>query len=634
MPSERFGAGTTAIQWWLENEENIGFAVRDTLDQIKRDQDLFRQANLTHMRMYRNLAMVGLGPHTGFAIHPGLGSPLSLNVVRNMCNAVHSQIAKNRPKPWFQTSGAGVKMQQKAQKFEQFVKGVFYQQKFYPKRSRSFLDATIFGTGVMKVMPGNGCVNVERVFTPEVIVDNVEGMHGESRNIYQYKYVDRGKLIADHPEQEKEIRNIPKLDFNYTDEEINMVYDRYASDLVRVEEAYHTASEEGADDGVYAKSANGVVLQRVAWKHSWHPYLFTRWSTSPLGHWGMGLAEELRGIQLEINRLVKHIQSSMMLLSNPYVLIDRASNVSRGQITNVPGSILLYTGKAPSVYAPSVIHPEVFAQLDRLYQKAYEIAGVSQMTAQAQKPTGFTSGRAQLVHSDIASERFATVVRDDEEMCMDAARLVLKVAREVKGIKVKTFGDNSYNEVDFHKDLGEFGDDDYVLQVMPTALLGDTPEAQIEMSERLTKAGLISESTDVLRQIDHPDMKALVRRKTAPRVLTELTVQGMLDGGEQQVPLEESNLKLTLQIASEMYVEAKLQGYDDDALSKVRNYMKTCVRMQTATGGTPQAGAAGAAMGGAPAPMALPPNGLTPGVAGPPVAMPPNGFTPAPGAIQ
>lgn len=625
---------SNTIQWWLEDEERAGPAMRTTLNQIRADQHLFQTANLTHIRMYRNLAMVGLGPHTSFTMANGIGSPLSLNVVRNMCNAVHSQIAKNRPKPWFQTDGGGVKTQQRSQKLEQYIKGTFYQQKFYPKRAQSFLDCAILGTGCMKVMPGKKCVTIERIFTPEVVVDNVEGMHREPRNIYQYKYIDRGYLIAEHPDKADAIKAIPALEFNYEDEEMSALNNRHASDLVRVEEGYHTASEEGADDGVYVKAANGVTLQMLPWAHDWSPYVFERWSTSPLGMWGMGLAEELRGIQLEINHLVRNIQSAMGLLSNPYVLVDRAANVSRGQITNVQGSVLLYTGKAPSVYAPSVVHPEVFAHLDRLYQKAYEIAGVSQMTAQAQKPAGFTSGRAQLVHADLASERFAMVAREDEEMCMNVARLVLKVSRGVPGIKVKSFGDNGYNEVDFKKDLASVTDDDFVLQVMPTALLGDTPEAQIEMSERLTKAGLISESTDVLRQIDHPDMKALVRRKTAPRVLTELTVQAMLDGGPQQVPLEESNLKLTLQIASEMYVEAKLQHYDDDALSKVRNYMKTCVRMQTSTGGTPQAGAAGAAMGGAPAPMALPANGLTPGVAGPPVAMPPNGFTPVPGAIQ
>ena len=271
MPSDTPGTGTPGIQWWLEDEAGAGQAVRATLDAIKRDQDLFRQANLSHMRMYRNLAMVGLGPHTGFAISPGLGAPLALNVVRNMCNAVTSQIAKNRPKPWFQTSGANVETQQKAKKLEQYINGVFYKEKVYQKTKQSFLDCTIFGTGTMKVMSGKKSVRIERVFTSEVVVDNVEGMHRESRNVYQYKYIDRGLLIAQNPDKKDLITAIPSLEFNYEDEEINAVYDRYATDLVRVEEGYHCASEEGADDGVYVKAANGVTLEKMPWPHDWHP---------------------------------------------------------------------------------------------------------------------------------------------------------------------------------------------------------------------------------------------------------------------------------------------------------------------------------------------------------------------------
>ena len=624
LPTQDPGTGTPAIQWWLE--EDPGAAIKDTIDLIKRDQDLFRVANLQHMRMYRNLGMVGLGPHSGFRINESLGSPLSLNIVRNMCNAVQSKIAKNRPKPWFQTSGADVKTQQKAKKLEQYIKGIFYSEKVYQKSAQAFLDAAILGTGCLKVMPGKKRVLVERVFTPEIVVDNVEGMHREPRNIYQYKYVDRGWLVAQYPDKEEEIKAIPSLQFNYEDEEINAVYDRYATDLVRVEEAFHCASEEGADDGLHVIAANGITLEQEPWKHAWHPYVFIRWSTSPLGMWGMGLAEELKGIQLEINRLVRKIQNAMQLLSNPYVMVDKAAAVSRATITDVPGTILQYVGKQPVVYTPNVVHQEVYAHLDRLYQKGYEIAGVSQMTAQSQKPVGFTSGRAQLVHQDIESERFAIVTREWEEMHMELARLILRVSQGIRGISVKAFGDNSYTEIDFHKDL-DISEDEFVMQVMPTSLLGDTPEAAIEMSERLTKAGLISDATEVLEGMDHPDMKAFVRRKTANKVLTEKMVQSMLDGGPQLAPEPEMNLKTVLFVAQEMYVEATLQKYPKEDLDKVRRFMQAAVRMQTAQGG-PAGAAAPQPNAAPPAPIALPPNGFTPGAGASPVALPPNGLTP------
>lgn len=594
MPlADELAQGHPAIEWWTAEEKEAGQQVKSTIDAIHRDQGLFRQANLSHMRMYRNLALVGLGPHTYWTVDPNLGNPLAFNVVRNMCNAVTAKISKNRPKAWFQTSGATIETQEKSQKLEKVVDGLFYQEKVYAKTTQSFLDATIFGTGVMKVTPaGKRRVCIERVFPPEVIVDSIEGMHRNPRNIYQYKYMDRGALMRQYPDKAEEIKGIQGVQYNYEDEEITAIYDRYNADLVRVEEAYHLASEEGGDDGVRVVSTNGITLERDAWRHTWSPYVFVRWSTSPLGFFGMGLAEELKGIQLEINRLLRRIQGAMALLSHPYVFADRASNIVRGHISDIPGSIVFYSGRPPSVVAPSVVHGEVFQHLDRLYQRAYEIAGISQMSAQSQKPVGFESGRAILVFQDIESERFAVPTREWEELHMELARLALRVGAE-SGLRVKVFGEEAYEEVDLRKDV-DLDEDEWVMQVKPASVLGDTPSGQIDMGERLAKSGLVSNRNDILGFMSHPDIQAYVRRTTASRRLCEKQLVSMLRGGPQQSPEPEMDLMDALETSQGMYIEAKLRGFKPDVLKKVLDYMKTCKRMVTEAqqGAAPSAGAA------------------------------------------
>lgn len=577
MLSDDKPIGQPGTEWWAAPKEEAGQAVKDTIDSIHRDQALFRQANLSHMRMYRNLALIGLGPHTYWTVDPNLGAPLAFNVVRNMCNAVTAKISKNRPKAWFQTSGASPETKEKAGKLEKVVTGLFYGEKVYQKTTQAFLDATIFGTGVMKVTPRKRAVCIERVFTPEMVIDSFEGMHRNPRNVQQYKYVDRGKLMRDFPDQAEEIKRIAPASYTFEDEEVTVMYDRYNADLLRVEEAYHTASEEGADDGVRVLSTNGITLEHEVWKHDWNPFLFVRWSTSPLGMFGMGLAEELKGIQLEINRLLRRIQGAMSLLSHPYVLADRAANIVRGHMTDIPGTIIEYSGRPPTVYAPNVIHQEVFAHLDRLYQRAYEIAGISQMSAQSQKPVGFESGRAILVFQDIESERFAVPTREWEELHMDVARLALRVGAEA-GLKVKVFGTDSYEEVDLKKDV-DLDEDEYVLQVKPASLLGDTPSGEIDQGERLIKSGLVQNPSDVMEFMTHPDAQAYVRRKNASRRLVELQVSLMLTGGEQQAPEPEMNLPEAMQVAQERYLEGKLQGRSDKDLKKVMEYMKTCKRL-------------------------------------------------------
>jgi hypothetical protein len=40
------------------------------------------------------------------------------------------------------------------------------------------------------------------------------------------------------------------------------------------------------------------------------------------------------------------------------------------------------------------MHPEVYNHLDRLYQRAYEISGISELSATGKKPAGLESGAA------------------------------------------------------------------------------------------------------------------------------------------------------------------------------------------------------------------------------------------------
>lgn len=604
------------IAWWREKDDEArAKAADETLQSIRREQEGIRSANLRHMRMYRNLALVGLGPGAVSITNPMLGAPLSLNVVRNMCNAVTSKIAKNRPKMWFQTSGASPAMKTKARKLEKFIEGVFYKQRFYEKLTQAFLNATIFGTGMLKVVPDheNKEIIIECVFTPEVRVDNVEGANRCPRNIYQSKYIDREVVKALYPKRSKEIDNIERISATDDDEEVVATYETSGADMIRVDECYHLPSSKRAKDGMLVTCAGGIELETSKWEYDDFPFIPIRWSTSPLGYWGMGLAEELVGIQTEINRLVRKIQASMQLLANPYVLADRASNIQQGHITDIPGSVILYSGREPRVHAPSVVHPEVFTHLDRLYQRAYEIAGISQMSAQSQKPVGFESGRAILVFQDIESERFATVTRELENAAWQAANKILEYARDMPGYKVKVFGDESLEEIDFKRDI-DLESDEWVMKIKPTSVIGDSPSGQLDEAARLIKMGLIQQPEEVLEESTHPDIQALVRRKTASKRLVEKMVQTMLDGGPEFSPEPHMNLSLTLGIAQEMYIEAKLQGAKERELQKVRKFMRATVRMIKMAQGQ------GVGTGPGAPPPAGPPQGPPQGVPPMPVA--------------
>jgi hypothetical protein len=121
--------------------------------------------------------------------------------------------------------------------------------------------------------------------------------------------------------------------------------------------------------------------------------------------------------------------------------------------------------------------------------------------------------------------------------------------------------------------------DEYVMQVKPASILGDTPSGEIDQGERMIKSGLVSNPTDVLSFMQHPDVQAYVRRKTASRRLCERMLGSMMNGGPQQSPEPEMNLMEAMQLSQETYLQGKLAGTPTENLGKVMEFMKTCKRM-------------------------------------------------------
>lgn len=600
-------------QWSdLKDPRDRASCIAKVMDQIEEDQCGWMEATLSHLRMYRNMALMGIGPFSYARADATLGAPLSLNVVRSMVNTVHSKLTKSRPRGYAQTSGATYKQKKTAEKLTRYGDGLFYQTKMYQQTPMVALDLLVMGTGVMKSVVRDGHVVNTHIFSPNLRVDTVEGMHRQPQNFYEICHIPRGKLKRMFPDKAEEIQNLRPIEQEEDEPYASFIPTHRASDVVRVIECYHLASEDGAEDGRMVQCAGELELDSGPWHHDWSPYTPVRWSTSNLGWYGMGLAEELKGIQIEINRLVRKIQYAFQILSNPYILASRSSNIAKGHLTDIPGSVIYYNGEKPQVIAPGVVHAEVFAHLDRLYQRAYEIAGVSQMSAMLKPPQSFESGRAQLIYEDAEDNRFASVFRAWEDFHMEVLEKDIKLAKSIKGYKVKVFGEESFEELNFQKDIG-LKDEEYVMRIMPVAYISGTPSEQVNQAERLMKMGLIRTPEDALEQVDASDIKAFVRRNISPKKLIEKQVQSMLDGGPQLAPDPQMNLSMCADLGQLMYNEAKENEYPPESLRKVRSYIIAATRQLKSANQGGQA-----AQGAAPPVQPISPTGemMSPGAPG------------------
>lgn len=607
--------------WYEEPEGEAHGAVVRWVRSVREAQAGSRFADILHASLYGNIPLAGLGAS---GAQRGM-SRLSLNVVRNMVGAVTSKIAaKNKPKPTFLTIEGDYDKRTKAERLERFVDGAFYESKVYTLLPTFFRHACIWGTGVLKVYEGEGRANVEVVPKPEMVVDDLEGQYGDPPNLGQTKYIDRRVVkatwAADDIELQALIDRIPR-----EAEDIATALQTQA-DQVMVYEVWHKG--EPGKSGRHVICVDGATFLDEEWEGDF-PFAFFHWSRPVVGFWGVGLAEELRGIQEEINKLLIEIQRAHHLIKGHY-LVEQASKVTTQSLNNDLASIVRYTGSAPQYQAPVAVAPDVYAHLERLYSKAYEIAGISQLNASGMKPAGLNSGAAQRAFQDIQTERFLEVGQDYEEAVIETARQVIRCAKRIGGsYKVRSVDKRGITLIKWSEiDLDE---EEYVIRVYPTSLLPSTPAGKLAWAQDMINGGVMPPE-DVLDVVDFPDVEQYARRKNAARKLVERNIDHMLRTGEFISPEPFDNHALALKLTNEAYHCARLDSVPEERLELLRRYMADTQDFMTPPapppGAEPPMDPMAGPMGPPPMPGGPMPPPMSPGM--PPGPMPPPDMAPPP----
>lgn len=561
--------------WYLEEKPHDAIAaVIRTLD----DTQSIRSANnLRYARLYGNLDIVGLSPMEYFRTGGGgptvLGSRLTWNVVKSMVDTVTSKIAKNKPRPVFLTDDGDWDLQQKAQGMTQWVQGVFYETKYYEKAPVSFRDCGIFGGGYLKIFKKDGRPFCERVIQEEIIVDAAAAVYGNPRDMFQKKTYDRNDLIAMFPEQEQQIRAAQ----SYWSRSGHAA--TTTNDLVEVIEGWHLPNPDGSA-GVHCIVIQNATLLREPYKRKRFPFVMIPWTPPIVGFYPIGLAEELIGIQLEINKLLRQIQLSHHLLAVPKVFIEASSDVVSAHINNEVGSIVKYRGTMPEVRSFQTVHPEIYQHLDRLYSRAYEIAGVSVLSAQSKKPAGLDSGKALREFSDIESERFAITQQRWEQMAVDAASHFVELAEIEGGFRVLAPEKDAARYVDF-KDV-KLDEMAYVLRCYPDNFLPETPAGKIQSATELIQNGLLDREVAV-SLLDFPDLKGAINIQTAAYRDAMCRISLILSKGQYEPADPFSDIALCKRLGQAHYLDAKVKGVPKARLELLRRWILDCARMEAET---------------------------------------------------
>lgn len=558
------------IEWYNAQKADVHNAVFAHIRHLLQHQSFRNADNIRNMRLYNNYDVVTLNTYNQARIDNVSGSThrVTLNVIQSMIDTACSKLMKNKPRPTFLTDEGNWENQQKAKKLQKYVEGVFYSSNLYKEKEKSLKDAAVFGTGAVKFFIQDNEVKCERVLIDELLTDDVESYYGKPRTIHQTKYIHKELLKALFKGEEYYIDQA----INYSPENSFGSYNQ-ASQMVFVVESWHLPSSKNSKDGRHTITISSKTLLDEKYTKDFFPFVFDRWNERPTGFYGQGIAEMLTGLQLEINKILKTIQISMHLISIPKVLIEASSKIVTAHLDNKIGGVIKYAGTPPTFSSLGNIPAELFSHLDRLYQRAYEMVGISQLSAQSQKPAGLNSGKALREYSDIESERFYDVGHRYEETFIEASKIILSLAKDIYeetgAFKVKVKGQAFVESIDWcDVDLDE---DKYMMEIFPSSALSKTPTGRLQDVIDLIQAGFISKE-DGARLLDFPDLKSVNNLQNSSIEDIERTIDVMMTKGEYQPPEPFQDLSMGMKRIQAAYLLYKSQNAPDENLELLRRW--------------------------------------------------------------
>jgi len=569
-----------STHWWLELEGKAHAPLMALVKNLEEEQEPRWQLWQRYLRMYGGPAMLQYDFRNKESATPLQSADrINLNVIQSVVDAATNKIAKNRPLPMFLTEGGSFEEKLRGKNLGKYIAGVFHAEKVHEKGQQAFRFGGILGKGFAKVFRQGDSPKVEWVFPGEILVDEVEALYGMPRNLHQIKFISREVLKGTYAEKHKEAIEKASTEEGNTASTTQLEH-------IRVVESWHLPSALGADDGRHVIAITGADLLNEPWRKDYFPFPEICWSPPVLGFWGRGLAEELYGLQIEINKLLMKIQKAYQLVGQPWVFTKQGNLVPPAKLRNEIAAVFKYKGEKPDVKVFQAMHQEVYSHLDRLYNRAFEQSGISQLTAQSKKPAGIEAAVALRELNDIETERFVLIGQGYENFYMEIARQIIDVARDIhdnpqekakeeadgKRLSVRVPGKRFVETITWEN--VDLKDDQFVMKVFPVSSLPSTPSAKFQAVTERIEAGMLSKE-QAMQLLDFPDLSAENDLGLAALENIDWTINEILEKGKLHFPDPFQNLQLGIERMHAALLMATTDGAPDEKLEMMREWIVT-----------------------------------------------------------
>ena len=398
-----------------------------------------------------------------------------LNIVKSAVDSVVSKISTAHCRPFVNAVNGSFKTIQICKQLQVFLDFFFDEENIQKKIVEALRNACIFDSGFVYIDEDTGkteTLNPWNVYTRATEKDGFKSAYIE----FPYKSIDTLK------DEEYKI---------LTPEEKEGLY-------VTLGYFYDSRTK------TKAILVNRDIRRIVELNFELVPLVSIYYTPAIIGNVTLSIADMLRGIQQEIDSLMQRIADASVLNPAMTIFMPNATNIKVGQLNNKVGNIVQYNspqGERPvEIATPEFISSQYMTLLNDLVEKAYNMVGISQLSAQGKKPSGLDSGVALATQADIESDRFQCLLDQYIRTFTDLSKIIIHIFESNKSIIEPsryalriTWGEV---EKEFHKMRIQFSCADS---------LSKDPSEKLKQLQTLAQAGIIP-PTQIASLLELPDI--------------------------------------------------------------------------------------------------------------------------------
>lgn len=567
---------TTHSEWWIDESYEVHDSVFARGTYLKNTWAANYRDVIEHKHRYEDTSSNLFGNNQPWNQRAS-NDLLSLNITAACVDTLASKMSKSTPDVKYVSNSSDYIIQQRALNLEKFIQGHFKFTKAYDAALEAFTDCLKYGTGFVHHVIRDDKIFYEVVKPFEILVDFLDACGtGNPIDIHIVKLVNRYELAMKYKEHKDKILAANTSNPIYSISQAN-------TDNLTVVESYNRFAKR------HTICIENCTLLDEKWelvnKHGEvdFPISIIRFKDSDRNYFGLGLAQELRAIHEQLNWAVQNVQRASYYVSVPKVYVQEGSDIVKSSLNNELGGVITYRGPTrPEGGVLGVVPPDLYQQIAMWWQRGFEVAGISQLTASSQLPAGLqqASGKAMETFYQIESDRFQCVGRRYENLIVDMNDRTVMMMKMLKD-QGAPIGDATYYSPDLARSIRwdeiDLERDQYDLQSYPVNQLPSTPEGRLSFVQDLMQTQMLDRSS-ALKMLRLPDTEDMLNRETAEADFVDMQISQMLRG-----ELVEPDINQDFQFA-EKQVKAAFFMYnaknaEPSGLHALTNYLNSLDRI-------------------------------------------------------